>query len=395
MSQLNKTLLVAKWEFMHFFKWKQEIISKLVMLGIAAVVFFWHSSQEFVATQYQVAVIAEHAPNGEIDDFVFTQSSLPKEQLLAQLKSGEIDALLIAQQTKSEVATFDLYSQGKHGWQGDLADVLERHYAAQVTKQLGLSESQLAQLQHPVFIHNQYLDSQVKTEDKASSFTAIGVLILMAIGIFVSFAQIFVSITGEKQQRVTEQLYACMDAQTWIDGKILGQMLLALKAMAGTLISMVLGFSFMQVIIRGQGLDLSFIDWPLLPWLLIFASLGLYLATAFMAAVAAAIDDPNHSGKSSFMMLPLVPMILTFIVMDSPSGWALTMLSYFPLTSFAAMPVKMALVEVSIWQPILSIVLIVLTCWYARRLAGRMFKMGMVMYGKEPSVKQMVKWALS
>lgn len=186
-----------------------------------------------------------------------------------------------------------------------------------------------------------------------------------------------------------------MDAQTWIDGKILGQMLLALKAMAGTLISMVLGFSFMQVIIRGQGLDLSFIDWPLLPWLLIFASLGLYLATAFMAAVAAAIDDPNHSGKSSFMMLPLVPMILTFIVMDSPSGWALTMLSYFPLTSFAAMPVKMALVEVSIWQPILSIVLIVLTCWYARRLAGRMFKMGMVMYGKEPSVKQMVKWALS
>ncbi|OUL55998.1 ABC transporter permease [Pseudoalteromonas ulvae] len=395
MSQLNKTWLVAKWEFMHFFKWKQELISKLVMLAIAAVVFFWHSSQEFVATDYKVSVMAQNAPQGQIGDFIFTQANSSQDALMAMLQAGEIDALIVAKHPDSDTTALDVYSQGKHGWQNDLAAIIEQHYAKQVTQQLGLTPAQLQQLQSPVKIFNQYLDNQIKTEAKTSSLTAIGVLALMAIGIFVSFAQVFVSITGEKQQRVTEQLYACMNAQTWIDGKILGQMLLALKAMAGTLISMVLFYSFMQVVIRGQSLDLTIIDWALLPWVLVFASLGLYLATAFMAAVAAAIDDPNHSGKSSFMLLPLVPMILTFIVMDSPSGWALTVLSYVPLTAFAAMPVKMALVEVSLWQPLLSIAMTVLTCWFVRRLAGRMFKMGMVMYGKEPSYKQMWKWAFS
>lgn len=395
MSQLNKTWLVAKWEFMHFFKWKQELISKLVMLAIAAVVFFWHSSQEFVATDYKVSVMAQNAPQGQIGDFIFTQAHSSQDALMAMLQAGEIDALIVAKHPDSDTAALDVYSQGKHGWQNDLAAIIEQHYAQQVTQQLGLTPAQLQQLQSPVKIFNQYLDNQIKTEAKTSSMTAVGVLALMAIGIFVSFAQVFVSITGEKQQRVTEQLYACMNAQTWIDGKILGQMLLALKAMAGTLISMVLFYSFMQVVIRGQSLDLTIIDWALLPWVLVFASLGLYLATAFMAAVAAAIDDPNHSGKSSFMLLPLVPMILTFIVMDSPSGWALTVLSYVPLTAFAAMPVKMALVEVSLWQPLLSIAMTVLTCWFVRRLAGRMFKMGMVMYGKEPSYKQMWKWAFS
>lgn len=395
MSQLNKTWLVAKWEFMHFFKWKQELISKLVMLAIAAVVFFWHSSQEFVATDYKVSVIAKNAPDGQIGDFIFTRAQTNQETLMAMLQAGDIDALIVAKNEGSEGAVLDVYSQGKHGWQNDLAAIIEQHYAQQVTQQLGLTPAQLQQLQSPVQIFNQYLDNQIKTEAKTSSLTAIGVLALLAIGIFVSFAQIFVSITGEKQQRVTEQLYACMNAQTWIDGKIIGQMLLALKAMAGTLISMVLFYSFTQVVIRGQSLDLSIIDWSLLPWVLVFASLGLYLATAFMAAVAAAIDDPNHSGKSSFMLLPLVPMILTFIVMDSPSGLALTVLSYLPLTAFAAMPVKMALVEVSLWQPLLSIAITVCTCWFVRRLAGRMFKMGMVMYGKEPSYKQMFKWAFS
>jgi len=395
MMQLNKTWLVAKWEFMHFFKLKQELIGKAVMLLIALMVFFWHNSQGFSTKKHQVAVISETSLVGEFEMFEFNKASLSEAELKEKLHNEKIDAILVEQLMENEIATFKLYSLGKHSWQNDLINVLNIYYSAQVTQNLGLTQQQLNQIKNPVLITNHYLDSNVKSEEQNSSETAIGVLILIGLGIFVSFAQIFVSITGEKQQRVTEQLYACMDSQTWIDGKILGQMLLALKAMTSSLISIILGFCFMQVILNGQTLDLSFIDWSLLPWFLLFSVLGLYLATAFMAAIAAAIDDPNHSGKTSFMMLPLVPMILTFLVMDSPSGLAMTILSYFPFTAFAAMPVKMALIEVPVWQTLLAIASTVITCWYARRLAGKMFKMGMVMYGKEPGYKEMFKWAIS
>ena len=107
-----------------------------------------------------------------------------------------------------------------------------------------------------------------------------------------------------------------------------------------------------------------------------------------MAAVAAAIDDPNHSAKTSIMLLPLVPMLLAMLTMDSPSGWALSFLSFFPLTAFAAMPVKMSLIDVPLWQPLLSLALTTLLCLWVRTSAGKLFKMGMTMYGKEPRLQR-------
>lgn len=390
----NQVMHVAKWEFMHFFKWKQELISKLIMVVIALVVFFWQSAANFTTSDYRIAVAADSEFEMVLEGYVFTKTNESQETLRNALKAEDFDAILLIDESQSPVS-IGVISQGKMAWQQTLQNALKQHYASKVSEQLSLSSQQMALLSNPITLSTVYLDQNIKSEENHSTSTAVGVLVLLSVGIFMSFAQVFVSITGEKQQRVTEQLYATMSAQTWVDGKILGQVLLALKAMLSTVISVLLGIAFMQVIIQGQALDLSFIDWALLPWVLAFALLGLYFCTAFMAAIAAAIDDPNHSGKSSFMMIPLIPMILAFVLMDSPSGWVMTFLSYFPLTAFAVMPVKMALVDVAIWQPILSLILTLVLCIYMRRVAGRLFKMGMVMYGKEPSFKQMLGWMVT
>ena len=72
----------------------------------------------------------------------------------------------------------------------------------------------------------------------------------------------------------------------------------------------------------------------------------------------------------------------------------LPFLSYFPLTAFAAMPVKMALIDLPLWQPLLSLSLTLILCFWIRTAAGNLFKMGMSMYGKEPSLKDMMMWML-
>lgn len=384
---------VAKWEFMYFFKWKQELIGKLVMLGIALVVFFWQSASQFTHTQYQVAV--KGATNFQLthDDYVFIKSTESDESQKSKLQQGELDAFLVIDETTQPIG-ITFYSEGKLAWQQNLQSMLKGYYLDQLSEQLAIAPDQLKLLNNPIAVSAHYLNANVKTEDRKSTLTATGVLVLLSAGIFMSFAQIFVSITGEKQQRVTEQLYATMAAQSWIDGKVLGQVLLAIKVMTSTLISVILGLAFIQVIIKGQSLDLSMIDWSLLPWVTAFAISGLYMVTAFMAAIAAAIDDPNHSGKSSFMMIPLVPMIIAFLLMDSPSGWVMQFLSYFPFTAFAVMPVKMALIDVPFWQPLLALSITLVTCVFMRIVAGRLFKMGMTMYGKEPSFKQMLGWAI-
>jgi ABC-2 type transport system permease protein len=285
-----------------------------------------------------------------------------------------------------------LITAEKFTWQNQLVSLISSELNIIRFNQLDLTAEQQVALSTPIHIEHKILDDLLKNDaDYNQTITAFGVLFLLIVAVFSVFGQLFVSITGEKQNRVTEQLMATMTPQTWIDGKLLGQILFALKTIVTTLISIVLSFLFFSVIIKQQPVDLTIINWALLPWLFAFAIAGLAICAAFMAAVASAIDDPNHSGKSGLMMLPLVPVIITFLLIDSPNGVLTILLSYLPITAFAVMPVRMSLVDLPVWQPILSLALSGLCFYYFRIVAARVFKMGMNMYGKEPSIKDMFK----
>jgi ABC-2 type transport system permease protein len=353
----------------------------------------WQYIKDDQLTVYKVAVPATMSQLQSNDSFEFIASNDPLKQLKKQLAQEDSwDAVLSETPSTNSVKQITIYSKDKQSWLGELKQTLSQQYTVQYASSLGLAEEQLNVLNQASTFENKYLDESIKSDNSPAKATAIAMIVILAMGIFTSFGQLFVSVTGEKQQRVTEQLYACISAQTWIDGKILGQMLHSIKAMITIVITGMLGYAFVTVIIKGGIIDFSMIDWSLLPWLIPFALTGVYLCTAFMAAIAAAIDDPNHSAKTSIMLLPLVPMILAFITMDGPSGWALTFLSFFPLTSFVAMPVKMSLIDVPLWHSLLSLSLLVILCFWVRTAAARLFKMGMSMYGKEPSFKDMMRW---
>jgi ABC-2 type transport system permease protein len=395
MNKKQQVWLVTSWEFMHFFKWKQEIISKLILVAIALVVMLWQHIKDDQITIYKIAVPANITQFQHSGQFEFYPSNESFEALKQQLaENGSWDAVLAESPAIDSIKQITIYSQDKQSWLTDLTQTLNQQSTLQFATSLGLAPDQLSLLNRSAAFENKYLDDKIKSEDSPGKSTAIAMLVILSVGIFTSFGQLFVSITGEKQQRVTEQLYACMSPQTWIDGKIFGQMLHSFKAMITMMITAVLAYAFTTIVVSNKVVDFSIIDWSLLPWLVPFAMVGVYLCTAFMAAIAAAIDDPNHSAKTSIMLLPLLPMLLAMITMDSPSGWALSFLSFFPLTAFAAMPVKMSLIDIPLWQPLLSLLLTAILCFWVRISAGNLFKMGMSMYGKEPSVKDMVMWML-
>ncbi|MDO6425760.1 ABC transporter permease [Thalassotalea sp. 1_MG-2023] len=396
-NKSKQVWLVTCWEFMHFFKWKQELISKLIMIAIAAMVYFWQVVKNDDVTIYQIALTSQSVVLQSSGQFKFEyvdSTALSAYELLQQEDSKYDAVIAIGPKIPSEQQQLILTVNDKQSWHSNLNTEILNQYRQTIAQQLNLQPNQLALLQTPVSISQEYADQAIKSDDEVSDTIAIVMIVLMAVGIFTSFGQLFASITGEKQQRVTEQLYSCISAQSWIDGKILGQLLHAIKAMITAGITGLLGYAFMAVVINEQSLDLAMIDWSFIPWLFIFSLLGIYISTAFIAAVAAAIDDPNHSAKTSMMLLPLVPVALVFMTMDDASGWAMSMLSFLPLTSFVAMPVKMSLIDVPLWHTLLSLVLGIALAAWLRSGAARMFKMGMTMYGKEPSVGMMFKWMI-
>lgn len=387
LSSQQQVWTVAKWEFLHFFKLKQEIISKLIMLLIAAVIYFFAANGANLDKQYTLATNAEQPFLNKINPLFKFDNVENINNAINKLDQGEFDgALKYNEKTKN----YTLLTLEKDAWQTTLTAQLNAALKQQQLDSLNLNQAQYDSLTNSKTIEHQVLDELIKNQaDKSQTYTAFGVLILLFVAMFGIFGQLFVSITGEKQNRVTEQLMATMTPQTWIDGKLTGQILLAIKTMLGTLFSIVLSMLFFTVIIKQQPLSLNFVNWTMLPWFIAFAISGLAICAAFMAAIAAGIDDPNHSSKSALMMLPIAPIAIAFFMMDAPNSGLSVALSYLPFTSFAVMPVRMSLVDLPFWQPLLSFILSVGCFYYLRIFAARIFKMGMNMYGKEPSIKAM------
>jgi ABC-2 type transport system permease protein len=93
------------------------------------------------------------------------------------------------------------------------------------------------------------------------------------------------------------------------------------------------------------------------------------------------------------MFLPFIPVVMSVSVLRDPVGLASRILSIFPLTSFSAMPIWIILSNPGVIEIGLAILLLGGTVWLFRRLAGRIFEVGMLMYGKEPSLREMWRWA--
>jgi ABC-2 type transport system permease protein len=138
----------------------------------------------------------------------------------------------------------------------------------------------------------------------------------------------------------------------------------------------------------------TILDYLYLPSILLylpFALTGILLWNAILAAIASVITDPNNSGKSSLMMLPLVFVIASFIVTRDPDSALSVFLSWFPLTSATAMPMRWAITEVEIWQLAGSLIVLIATFYLLRKLAAKIFRVSILISGKEPSWSQIFK----
>jgi ABC-2 type transport system permease protein len=129
--------------------------------------------------------------------------------------------------------------------------------------------------------------------------------------------------------------------------------------------------------------------------LLVFTVLGILLWNAFFGAVASTVDDPNTSTRSGLLMLPMVPVALTFVIVRDPDGPVARALAVVPGTSVPAMPVRLVLTDPAPLEVVASLLLLVGAILLVRRVAARVFEVGMLLYGKEPAWAEIARWARS
>jgi ABC-2 type transport system permease protein len=121
---------------------------------------------------------------------------------------------------------------------------------------------------------------------------------------------------------------------------------------------------------------------------------GYLLYSSLYAAIGAAVD--NETDTQQFMIPILMPLILAiyvgvFTVVEDPHGTISTVFSFIPFTSPVVMLMRIPF-GVPIWQQVVSLLILIVTFIFTVWFAAKIYRVGILMYGKKPTYKELFKW---
>jgi ABC-2 type transport system permease protein len=137
------------------------------------------------------------------------------------------------------------------------------------------------------------------------------------------------------------------------------------------------------------------IDLPLTLAMFVFYFIGGYLLySSLLAAIGSAVD--SESDTQQFMLPATIPMIAALVIAQiavyNPDSPAVIWCSFIPFTSPVVMMTRVAMGAVTYWELLLSVLLLIGTFLLTTWIAGRIYRTGILMYGKKASWREMARW---
>ena len=245
---------------------------------------------------------------------------------------------------------------------------------------------------------------------------AFGYLIMMFIIIYGNM--VMRSVIEEKTNRIIEIIISSVKPFQLMMGKIIGTSLagilqfiiwavlgLLLFFVAGSLLGLEMGTPAQQGAVEaskdGMVMMQSYInELSQLPLATMFISFliyfigGYFLYSSIYAAIGAAVD--NETDSQQFLLPIILPLMLGvyvgfFTVIEDPHGTVATVFSMIPLTSPIVMLMRIPF-GVPVWQLLLSMAILFATFFLVVWFASKIYRIGILMYGKKPTYKEIFKW---
>lgn len=352
-----------------------------------------------------------------------------KKQVVAKKYNGVLVIPKITDATKKDF-TLKYYSDEKLGndMSSDIENKIEDFIKSYKVTTLGLDTAKINALKTRVEIDPDPIEG---TEDAStvSGFVAMGIGgmmgLLMYLSVFIYGMMIFRSVMEEKTSRIVEVMISSVKPFQLMLGKILGvgavgfsQIIIwfILTALITTGISAMMGLDTSQVAasnpqmngavqnaqeIQAAGKmnlvlqELQNQNWALiLPLFFVFFILGYLMYASLFAAAGSAVGDDQGEAQSLTLpiTLPVVAAIyIMFAAVRSPDSSLAVWSSIFPLFSPIVMPARLPF-HPPAWQIALSLVVLIGTVIGLIWLAGRIYRVGILMYGKKVTFKELGKW---
>jgi ABC-2 type transport system permease protein len=434
---MNHLPLIIKREYLTKVKNKSFIVmtflSPLIMIALIAVVSYL--SQLNNDKQRTISVLDETGFLEDVfqktDNTSYTNlNGLSFEDAIALVKEKEDYGLLHI----SAVDSLDVFSNNIKFYSEESPSIsimsglerkIEKRLREMKLQKDGVSLAQIEASKININIAQESFDgeksSKIDNLVKLAFGGAAGYLLFMFIIIYGNM--IMRSVIEEKTSRIIEVIISSVKPIQLMMGKIIGT---SLAGITQFVIWVILGGVLLTIVSAIFGIDMTQVQTPqqelvnqaiqaegaqaiaenlitaignlpltnLLVAFMFFFIGGYLLYSSLYAAIGAAVD--NETDTQQFMLPILMPLILAvyvgvFTVIEDPHGTVSTVFSFIPLTSPVVMLMRIPF-GVPLWQQGISLVLLIGTFILAVRFAAKIYRVGILMYGKKPTYKELFKW---
>lgn len=249
------------------------------------------------------------------------------------------------------------------------------------------------------------LNSEV-VDERGRGGSGIGAFIVGYIVAFLLYMMIVLygqsilrGVMEEKTTRVAEVVVASVPSETMLAGKVLGIGAVGITQQIVWIVSGALLIQVREPIMAKFGLaNLPFtmpsISAGYLAVVLLFYLLGYIFYAALFAAVGAMVSNQEDAQQAAIPVTMLLVVSILFMqpMLIAPQSTLSRVMSLIPISSPILMPLRMSLVDVPWYEVAASVGLISLACIGSIWVSGRIYRVGLLMYGKRPSLRELVRW---
>lgn len=215
-----------------------------------------------------------------------------------------------------------------------------------------------------------------------------GFMLLLLVTVLSGGGQLMTTTIEEKSSRIVEVLLSAVTPMELMTGKILGQL------MVGLVVLVIYGGMGMAAAVSFamQGL---FDPW-LLFYLVLFYLISYFVIGSFMAAIGAAVTDLRdaQSLMRPVMLVLMIPWLLWMPIARDPDSALAVIASFVPPVNTFGMLLRMSSTSPPpLWQVWLSIAIGVASAYVSLRFAAKVFRIGLLEFGKAPDFRTLLRWA--
>jgi ABC-2 type transport system permease protein len=322
-------------------------------------------------------------------------SDAAREPLRRAVKDQSLDGYVLLPKDVLREGTITYYGRNVSNF-GDLNSLEGTVGRVLVSRRLtaaGLDPKKVSDLTREAKLTRMRVSDTGEREDQGATFLlALILMMILYISILMWGQAVMTSVIEEKTSRVVEVMASGVPSTTLLLGKLIG------VGSAGLTQFLVWALSLFAVSLASAGAIGSFVMPEISPLLLVsfvvFFLLGYFFYSSLYATIGAAVNTVQEAQGLVFPVL--MPIILAMVcwpaVMQSPDGRLAFTISMIPGMSPLIMFLRIVVLTPPMWQILLSIAILVAGILALIWFAARVYRVGILMYGKRPTFPEIVRW---